>query len=86
FGAPLRYAGRDVFVEEVKDSSMAIYSRAAALRFLDRQQALGDFSTLDTARAQTLAAQYDVDYLVIDRDLTLPQVHRQGPFRVYQLR
>jgi hypothetical protein len=86
YGVPLRYSGRDTFVEEVKDSAMAIYSKDAAARLLDRQLALGDFSTLDEERARALAAAHDVDYLVIDRDLNLPRVHQEGRFRVYRLR
>jgi hypothetical protein len=86
YGAPLRYSGRDVFVEDVKDSAMAIYSREAAHRLLERQRALGDFSTIDDARGRALAAMYDVDFLVIDRDLALPRVHQDGRFRVYRLR
>ncbi len=85
-GAPLRYAGRDVFLEEVKDTSMAIYSRESAERVIRRQQAIGDFETLDEGRAAELAATFGVDYLVVDRDFALPLAHREGPFRIYRLR
>lgn len=86
YGTPLRYAGRDVFLEDVKDTAMAIYGREPADRVIRRQRALGDFETLDEARAAALAARFGIDYLVIDRDLALPLVHREGPFRVYSLR
>lgn len=86
FGSPLRYAGRDVFLEEVKDTAMAIYSRDSAARVIARQRALGDFAALDAGGARRLAAQYGLDYLVIDRDLNLPLAHREGPFRIYRLR
>jgi hypothetical protein len=86
FGTPLRYGGQDVFLEEVKDTAMAIYSRASAARVLERQSALGDFARLDEAAAGALAQRYRLDYLVIDRDLALHEAARFGPFRVYRLR
>ena len=51
YGAPLRYAGRDVFLEEVKDTAMAIYSRESATRVIERTAALGDFQALDAPSA-----------------------------------
>lgn len=86
FGAPLRYAGRDVFLEDVKDSAMAIYSRESAARVIERLAALPDFSLLDAEHAQSLARRYDLDYLVVDRDLPLPSAAVIGPFRIYRLR
>jgi hypothetical protein len=86
YGAPLRYAGRDVFLEEVKDTAMAIYARDSATRVIERTRALGDFSALDAPTALALAARYRLDYLVIDRDLDLPRVHQEGRFRIYALR
>lgn len=86
FGTPLRYSGRDVFLEEVKDTAMAIYARSSAARVIERQHAIGDFATLDAERARALAGRYDLDYLVIDRDLPLPLAERIGEFRIYRLR
>jgi hypothetical protein len=86
YGTPLRYSGRDVFLEEVKDTAMAIYSRASAARVIERQAALGDFASLDAERSRELARRYRLDYLVIDRDLLLPEVQRVGGFRIYSLR
>lgn len=86
YGAPLRYAGRDVFLEDVKDTAMAIYSRESATRVLVRQAALGDFETIDADKALALARQFDLDYLVIDREMDLPRIHQEGQFRVYDLR
>jgi hypothetical protein len=86
FGAPLRYSGRDVFLEEVKDTAMAIYSRESAERVIERQRTLGDFASLDAEHARDLARRFRIDYLVIDRDLLLPEAHRVGPFRIYALR
>jgi hypothetical protein len=86
YGAPLRFSGRDVVLEEVKDASMAIYARASAARVLARIAALTDFETLDEVRARDLAQRFAVDLLVVDRDLALPEVHREGRFRVYRVR
>ncbi len=86
FGTPLRYSGRDVFLEDVKDTAMAIYARSSASRVIERQAAIGDFDTLDAGRTRTLAVRYGLDYLVIDRDLPLPQAERLGRFRIYALR
>lgn len=85
FGTPLRHAGRDVFLEDVKDTAMAIYSRESAARVIERREVVGDFATLDTAGTRALAARFGLDYLVIDRDLDLPLTHREGRFRIYTL-
>jgi len=43
---------RDVYLEEVKDSGAAIYSRAIAQHVQERLESLGNFSRLDTGRAR----------------------------------
>ena len=78
-------AERDVFLEEVKDSAVAIYSRDVAVRVVERTQALGDFSTLTAERAHDLASRYDLDVLVTEADLPLPVVYRNDRFRIYAL-
>ncbi|MBI4263380.1 MAG: hypothetical protein HY657_03305 [Acidobacteria bacterium] len=79
-------AERDVLLEEVKDSALAIYSRDVAVRFVDRVSALGDFAALTADRAATLAARYDLDYLITEADLPLPLAYRNDRFRIYSLR
>jgi hypothetical protein len=79
-------ASRDVLVEEVKDSALAIYSRDVALRFLERTEAIGDFGALTPARAAELAERYELDYLVTENDLPLPLAYRNDQFRIYSLR
>jgi hypothetical protein len=79
-------AQRDVFLEEVKDSAIAIYSRDVALRYLDRTRAVGDFTQLTAGRARELAAEYDLDYVVTEGDLALPVAYRNEQFRIYSLR
>ena len=78
-------AARDVFVEDVKDSAIAIYSREVAGRYLERIAVIGDFSQLNAPAARRLATQYDLDYLVAEADLDLPVAYRNEQFRVYSL-
>jgi hypothetical protein len=78
-------AERDVLLEEVKDSALAIYSRDVAGRFVDRVQAVGDFGSMSPDHAQALARRYDLDFLVTEADLALPLVYRNNQFRIYAL-
>jgi hypothetical protein len=87
YGTSIRVSpGRDVFLEEVKDSAVAIYSRDVADRVVERTAALGDFTTMTPDRARALAARYDLDYLVTESDMSLPEVYRNVQFRIYALR
>jgi len=79
-------AGRDVFLEEVKDTAMAMYSRRVAMRVAERIGALGDFNGLTPDSARAIAARYDLDYLVTERTLDLPVAYRNARFNVYRLR
>ena len=86
YGSSVRVsAKRDVLLEEVKDSALAIYSRQVASRFVDRTAAVGDFSALTPERATDLARRYELDYLVTEADLALPLAYSNGQFRVYAL-
>jgi hypothetical protein len=78
--------GHDVFLEEVKDSALAIYSRDVASRVVDRTEAIGDFGALTVDRARDLARRYDLDYLVSEADLPLPIAYRNDQFRIYDVR
>jgi hypothetical protein len=87
YGTSVRVsAERDVLLEEVKDSALAIYSREVAVRVVDRTQAVGDFATLTPAHARELARRYDLDLLVTESDLALPLAYRNDQFRIYSLR
>ncbi|MCX6552059.1 MAG: hypothetical protein NTY02_13845 [Acidobacteria bacterium] len=79
-------AGRDVYLEEVKDTAMAMYSRRVAERVAERIGALGDFATLTPASAHALAVRFDLDYLVSTRTLDLPAAHRSGGLTIYRLK
>ncbi len=87
YGTSVRVsAGRDVLLEEVKDSAIAIYSRDVAVRFVERTRALENFPSLTEERARDLASRYDLDYLVTEADLTLPVAYRNTRFRIYSLK
>ena len=88
YGSSVRIAaGRDVFLEEVKDAAIGMYSRDVAMRVLDphpRHRRLHRSSHADRARA--LAREYDLDYLVTEATLQLPLRTATPEFRIYRLR
>jgi hypothetical protein len=79
-------AGRDLFVEAVKDSAVGMYDRSIALRTRDRILEVGDFAALSADRARELARRHALDYLVTEHALPLPVVFEAGAIRVYSLR
>ena len=86
YGSSVRVAsGRDVYLEIVKDTAVAIYSTDIALRVSKRIDELGDFNSLDGERALRLADRFQLDYLITEHALDLPEAHRIGRFRVYTL-
>ena len=87
YGTSVRVAaGRDVFMEDVKDSAIAMYSRDVAVRVVERSRALGDFTALTPERARALAAEYDLTYLVTEQPLPLAVAYRNSRFGIYRLR
>jgi hypothetical protein len=87
FGTSLRVsAERDVLVEDVKDVAIGMYDRAAALRTAERRAAIGDFSTMTAERLEALAARYDLDYVVSEQPMPLPEAYRNRRFHLYRLR
>lgn len=86
FGTSVRVsAERDVLLEEVKDSALAIYSRDVAARVMDRTMAVDDFMALTPEKAHALAMRYDLDYLVTATAMPLPEAYRNETFHVYAL-
>jgi hypothetical protein len=87
YGTSVRVsATRDVFLEDVKDSAIAIYSRDVAHRVVERAAALGDFTAMTPDRARSLATKYDLDYLVTETRLDLPQAYENTQFHIYTLK
>ncbi len=87
YGTSVRVAAsRDVYLEEVKDAAIAMYSRPVAMRVAERTRALGSFDALTPQRAGELARQYDLDYLVTERPIDLPVAYRNARFVIYRLR
>jgi hypothetical protein len=86
YGTSVRVSGeRDVFLEEVKDLALALYSREVAVEALRRIDAAKNFDSLTPGQLRVLAGIYDLDYLVAERDVDLPVVYRNDRFRVYAL-
>ena len=86
YGTSVRVSGeRDVYLEEVKDLALALYSRDVAVDRLARIHDARNFDTLAASRLQELAGRYDLDYLVVERDVELPLAYRNEQFRVYFL-
>ncbi len=86
YGISLRAASsRDVYLELVKDSALAIYSPEIATRVSRRLEALGDFERLTEERALELGRRYEIDYLITEQALRLPVANRAGPLVAYSL-
>ena len=81
-------AHRDVVLEDAKDTAVALYSRAVAMRVGDRRAAIGhDFDRLTAEQVSRLADRYDIDLLVTaGRELPFPVAYQNASFRVYDLR
>ena len=88
YGSSVRVAAqRDVVLEDVKDTAVALYSRDVAMRVRERRASLEDFAHLSTVRATALARKYAVDYLVTAGEpLAFPVAYRNATFRIYDLR
>lgn len=87
YGASLRLtAQRDVLLEAVKDTALALYSRDVAAHVDERMTATRNFASFDETAFLRLARRYDLDYLIVDRKLMLPAMYRNERFHVYDLR
>jgi hypothetical protein len=87
FGTSVRVAAaRDVYLEDVKDTAIGMYSRHVAARVAARAFDLREFESMTAERARALARDHDLDVLVIDRDLPLKEIYRNARFRIYSLR
>jgi hypothetical protein len=87
YGSSVRAAGRrDVLLEQVKDTAIAMYDRSIAMRVSGRERAMAAHPWDTVEGAQALARAYSLDYLVIDRELPLVEAHRSGSLHIYRLR
>ena len=87
YGTSVRVSGeRDVYLEEVKDLALALYSRDVAIEALARIRDAHNFTSLDPQQLRQLAARYHLDYLVVERNVDLPVAYRNDRFRIYELR
>lgn len=89
YGLSVRVAGRrDTLVESVKDSAIALYDRAIALRVAERLEAVAAFDSIDTAAARALGGKFDLNVLVVERGKTLdlPVLYSNDQFVVYDLK
>ena len=75
-----------MYLEEVKDLALALYSRDVAVEALRRIADVRDFDSFTPAQLRALASRYDLDYLVVEHDVDLPIAYRNEQFRVYSLK
>jgi hypothetical protein len=86
FGSSLRVlAARDVFLENIKDEAMSMYDRRMAQRVAERRVALGDFEQRTAPELVALGRRFELDVVVSERNLPLPEMYRNTQFRVYRL-
>jgi hypothetical protein len=78
-------ASRDVLLEEAKDAAFALYSREAAVRFIDRVRETQGFDLFGPEELRRLAEREGLDLLVTERSVKLPVLHSRGRFTVYAL-
>jgi hypothetical protein len=89
YGSSVRVAARrDTLIETTKDSAVAMYDRAVAMRVADRLAAVGAYDRLTTLDLHRLDARYDLDVAVAERGQVaqLPVLYRNRQFVVYDLR
>ena len=86
YGTSVRAAsGRDVYLELIKDTGIAIYSSDIAHRIARRVSDIGDFERLSAEGARLLAGRYAIDFLITEQQLDLPIANKIGRFMVYEL-
>jgi hypothetical protein len=87
YGTSVRVAAqRDVYLEEVKDLALALYSRNVAVQALARIKDAANLETMSPDELRELGARYDLDYFVAERTVDLPVAYRNERFRIYSLK
>jgi hypothetical protein len=86
YGTSVRVAAaRDVYLEEVKDAAVAMYSRELAERVGSRIRDLRNFSGLSDRDALALGRTYDLDVLVTEHVMPLREHYHNQRFHLYDL-
>jgi hypothetical protein len=68
YGVSVRVgAARDVYLEEVKDTAMALYSRRVAMRVLERIGALPSFADASPSQLEQVIERFGIDYVIQER-------------------
>jgi hypothetical protein len=88
YGTSVRVAAsRDVVVESVKDSAISMYDRDVAMRTAERLSALAAYDKLTADQAVALGRRFGATVMVTDttHPLSLPELHRNASFVVYEV-
>jgi hypothetical protein len=86
YGSSVRVGGlRDVYLEEVKDTAMSLYSRDVALRVVSRIRKIGNQDHWTESSLAALAADEGLTLVITERRFDLPVVYENARFRVYRL-
>jgi hypothetical protein len=89
YGPSVRLAAaKDVVLEIGKDSALAMYDRAIAMRVAERGLALAAYPALRTDDLRALDAKYDLDVAIVEATASqsLPELYRNRDFVIYDLR
>ena len=81
-------ASRDTLLESQKDSAIAIYDRAVAMRVAERAPWTNEYDQVTEARLRELDERYDLDVVVVTagKALNFPLLYRNAAFAIYDLR
>jgi hypothetical protein len=86
YGSSVRVAGlRDVYLEEVKDTAMSLYSRDVAMRVVSRIRTIGSQDEWTESSLQALAADAGLSLVITERRFDLPVAYENARFRAYRL-
>jgi hypothetical protein len=86
YGSSVRVAAlRDVYLEEVKDTAMSLYSRDVATRVVSRIRKVGSEDEWTESSLEALAADEGLTIVITERRFDLPIAYENARFRVYRL-
>jgi hypothetical protein len=86
YGSSVRVSGlRDVYLEEVKDAAMSLYSRDVAARVVSRIKRIGSQDAWSEESLRTLGKDAKLTLVVTERRFDLPVAYENARFRAYWL-